>query len=131
TSPSPSPSPSSSPSPSPSASTASPTPSRSPEPTTSTTTPTPSAPAFAPEEDGEDDGGGGTLQRGDRGSEVTELQQRLAQLYLYMGEINGTYNPQVEDAVSTYQWARGIRTDDLGVYGEATRQMLESETHTP
>ncbi|GJF23923.1 peptidoglycan-binding domain-containing protein [Streptomyces sp. HO565] len=129
-SPSSSPSSSSSPTPSPSASSTSPTPSRSPEPTTTT----PSAPALAPGGDGEDDDrydGGGTLHRGDRGAEVTELQQRLSQLHLYTGDINGNYNHQVEDSVRTYQWARGIRTDDLGVYGETTRQMLESETHQP
>jgi hypothetical protein len=129
-SPSPSPSSSPSPSPSPSASSTSPGPSRSPEPTATT----PSAPALAPGGDGEDDDrydGGGTLHRGDRGAEVTELQQRLAQLHLYTGDIDGTYNHQVEDSVRTYQWARGIRTDELGVYGEATRHMLESETHQP
>ncbi|WP_253195358.1 peptidoglycan-binding protein [Streptomyces sp. JHA26] len=118
-----------SPSPSPSASSASPTPSRSPEPTTVT----PSAPAFAPDDDGEDGDrdGGGTLHRGDRGAEVTELQQRLAQLYLYTGADDGTYDREVEDSVRTYQWSRGIRSDELGVYGEATRRMLESETHRP
>ncbi|MGV9696797.1 peptidoglycan-binding protein [Streptomyces sp. NPDC003470] len=123
-------SPSSSPSPSPSASSASPAPSRSPEPTTTT----PSAPALAPGTDGQDDDGpydgGGTLHRGDRGAEVVELQQRLAQLYLYTGEFNGTYNHQVEESVRTYQWARGIRAE-LGVYDEATRRMLETETHQP
>ncbi|MEU9594452.1 peptidoglycan-binding domain-containing protein [Streptomyces sp. NPDC048193] len=126
-----SPSPSAPPSPSPSASSsAAPTPSRSPEPTATT----PSAPALAPGDDGEDDDrydGGGTLHRGDRGAEVTELQQRLAQLYLYTGDVDGTYDHQVEESVRTYQWARGIRTGDLGVYDEPTRRMLESETHQP
>ncbi|WND37835.1 peptidoglycan-binding protein [Streptomyces sp. BB1-1-1] len=132
-SPSASASPSASPSssPSPSASSASPTPSRSAEPTRSTTT----APADGPTQESEDEDrvpdGGGTLQRGDRGPEVVELQQRLAQLHLYTGDTNGNYNRQVEDAVRTYQWARGIRDDALGVYGQVTRGRLESETREP
>ncbi|WP_238697266.1 peptidoglycan-binding domain-containing protein, partial [Streptomyces sp. E2N166] len=137
TSASPSPSASASPSatpsssPSPSVSSASPTPSRSAEPTQSTTT----APADGPTPESEDEDrvpdGGGTLQRGDRGAEVVELQQRLAQLHLYTGDPNGNYNHQVEDAVRTYQWARGIRDDALGVYGQDTRRRLESETREP
>ncbi|MFE0799088.1 peptidoglycan-binding protein [Streptomyces sp. NPDC058812] len=132
-SPSASASPSASPSssPSPSASSASPTPSRSAEPTQSTTT----APADGPTQEAEDEDrlpdGGGTLQRGDRGPEVVELQQRLTQLYLYTGDINGNYNRQVEDSVRTYQWARGVRDDELGVYGQDTRRRLESETREP
>ncbi|MFE1023483.1 peptidoglycan-binding protein [Streptomyces sp. NPDC058818] len=137
TSASPSPSASASPgasassSPSPSASSASPTPSRSAEPTQSTTT----APAGGPTQESEDEDrvpdGGGTLQRGDRGPEVVELQQRLAQLHLYTGDTDGDYDRQVEDAVRTYQWARGIRDDALGVYGQDTRGRLESETREP
>jgi peptidoglycan hydrolase-like protein with peptidoglycan-binding domain len=72
-----------------------------------------------------------TLRRGDKGSEVTELQLRLRQLSLYTGKADGTYSGQVEDAVRRYQWARGIRGDESGVYGAATRTSLEGETRTP
>ncbi|WP_405653588.1 peptidoglycan-binding protein [Streptomyces sp. RK9] len=72
-----------------------------------------------------------TLHSGDRGAEVTELQQRLRQLYLYIGPMDGHYTPPVTDAVSRYQWARGIRTDPQGTYGPATRRSLESETDAP
>ncbi|MFB7085816.1 peptidoglycan-binding protein [Streptomyces sp. NPDC056296] len=126
-----SPSSSPSPSPSPSASSASPTPSPSAEPTQSTTT----KPADEPTQESEDDDrapdGGVPLHRGDRGPEVVELQQRLTQLHLYTGDINGNYNRQVEDSVRTYQWARGVRDDELGVYGQDTRRRLESETREP
>ncbi|MFJ3302034.1 peptidoglycan-binding protein [Streptomyces sp. NPDC086549] len=71
------------------------------------------------------------LRRGDHGPEVTELQLRLSQLNLYVGEANGTYNSQVEDAVRTYQVARGIESDEAGVYGAATRARLEAETSEP
>ncbi|WP_229702727.1 peptidoglycan-binding domain-containing protein [Streptomyces albiflavescens] len=72
-----------------------------------------------------------TLQRGDKGPEVTELQLRLRQLSLYMGNDDGKYDNQVEEAVRRYQWARGITADEQGVYGGATRTSLESETTEP
>ncbi|MFE0806438.1 peptidoglycan-binding protein [Streptomyces sp. NPDC058848] len=126
-------SPSPSPSVSQSASSAPPSPSRSAETSPAAATTPSDAPAQEPEDDDRDQGygGGPTLHRGDRGSEVAELQQRLTQLYLYNGDINGNYNHQVEDAVRRYQWARGVRSDELGVYGQDTRRMLESETHEP
>ncbi|MEV6528156.1 peptidoglycan-binding domain-containing protein [Streptomyces sp. NPDC051639] len=72
-----------------------------------------------------------TLRRGDRGPEVTELQLRLRQLFLYNSKADGSYSRQVEDAVRRYQWARGITSDEQGVYGRATRASLESETREP
>ncbi|GHB34842.1 peptidoglycan-binding protein [Streptomyces viridiviolaceus] len=122
-----------SPSPSPSASSASPTPSRSAEPTQSATTPSAGGDAATEshDDDQDHDHDGGGLRRGDRGPDVAELQQRLQQLHLYTGDVNGNYNRQVEDAVRNYQWARGIRSDEFGVYGEDTRRMLEAETREP
>ncbi|MGW5968892.1 peptidoglycan-binding protein [Streptomyces sp. NPDC055186] len=74
---------------------------------------------------------GAVLRRGDHGPEVIELQQRLRQLRLYNSEIHGRFNRRVEDALRTYQWSRGIRGDELGVYGPETRSRLESETRQP
>ncbi|MGV9253985.1 peptidoglycan-binding protein [Streptomyces sp. NPDC003697] len=71
------------------------------------------------------------LRRGDQGPEVTELQLRIRRLYLYTGEADGVYDGQLEDSVRTYQWTRGIRTDESGVYGPATRASLEAETSEP
>ncbi|TXS58309.1 peptidoglycan-binding protein, partial [Streptomyces sp. me109] len=51
-----------------------------------------------------------TLRRGDQGPEVSELQQRLHQLFLYNHRTDGVYSRQVEDAVRRYQWARATRT---------------------
>lgn len=70
------------------------------------------------------------LRRGDSGPQVRELQQRLQQLHLYRGEANGDFDRRLEDALSMYQWARGLR-DSLGVYDEPTRAQLESETTRP
>ncbi|MEU0739339.1 peptidoglycan-binding protein [Streptomyces sp. NPDC006134] len=136
TSASPSPSASASPSasPSPSPSSASPSPSRSASPTATPTTarPTETAGQWQEDDDHDDhddhDEGGSALRRGDRGPQVADLQGRLRQLHLYMGDINGNFNHQVEDAVRTFQWARGVRSDELGVYGPETRQRLEAET---
>ncbi|MEU5997162.1 peptidoglycan-binding protein [Streptomyces sp. NPDC047197] len=74
---------------------------------------------------------GGVLSRGDKGPEVKELQQRLQQLYLYMGEPNGMYNAPVADAVARFQYARGTQRDGEGVYGARTRAALEAETTEP
>ncbi|MEU2598981.1 peptidoglycan-binding protein [Streptomyces hirsutus] len=93
--------------------------------------PTATAPADVPEEAEEVDEGttaGPTLRRGDRGPEVVDLQQRLSRLYLYNGPANGRFNRRTEDAVRNYQWSRGIRGDELGVYGPETRARLEAET---
>ncbi|MER5523537.1 peptidoglycan-binding domain-containing protein [Streptomyces sp. NPDC002677] len=62
---------------------------------------------------------------------MTELQLRLTQLRLFSGTADGHYGPRTEDAVRTYQLARGILTDESGVYGTATRAALESETTEP
>ncbi|MBT2676965.1 peptidoglycan-binding protein [Streptomyces sp. ISL-14] len=124
-----SPTESASPSPSPSRSSASPTPSRSTEPT-----PPPSA-TEAP--DAQEESAAArepeppTLSRGDRGPEVTELELRLTQLGLYTRKPGGSYNEGVEDAVSRYQWARGIQPEEYGVYDLVTREKLESETTEP
>ncbi|KUO14183.1 peptidoglycan-binding domain-containing protein [Streptomyces sp. DSM 15324] len=121
------------PSPTPAESSASP--SAAPSATASTTVPT--APATATiGTDRRADGGRQTiatpvLRLGDKGDEVTELQLRLAQLSLYDGEANGTFTSEVETAVRTYQWARGLQEDEPGVYGAATRASLESETKEP
>ncbi|WP_217167520.1 peptidoglycan-binding protein [Streptomyces sp. AC512_CC834] len=117
-------------SPSPSASSASPTPSRSAGPTQTTTAPADDAPQES-EDDDPDRDGGPTLRRGDRGSEVVELQQRLRDAEFYYGDIDGDYDRQVEESVRHYQWRWGIYSDELGVYGPDTRRRLESETPEP
>ncbi|MFF3331109.1 peptidoglycan-binding protein [Streptomyces sp. NPDC002888] len=81
--------------------------------------------------DSDSDADNVALRHGDRGAEVTELQQRLGQLFLYNDDIDGKYSTQVEDAVRNYQWSRGIQDDELGVYGPTTRKALESETKEP
>ncbi|MFB9465144.1 peptidoglycan-binding domain-containing protein, partial [Streptomyces cinereospinus] len=127
-----------SPSPAP---TASPTPSATPTASPASATPSPTAPAAGPAPSparttdspapADRDEPAPVLGRGDFGPEVTELQLRLRQLYLYNDDPDGRYTRQVEYAVRNYQWARGVRGDELGVYGPETREKLESETSRP
>jgi hypothetical protein len=131
--------------PSPSVSTSA-APSSSPSPSPSSASPSPTAPAEPSRSpsgtagDGAADSGGEAdedarsgpvLRRGDQGPEVTELQQRLHRLYLYNGPVDGDFSSQVEDALRSYQWSRGVGTDNLGVYDQETRTALERETPEP
>lgn len=128
-------SPSESESASPSASESSASPSASASAGTGQTTPTARATgSLAPgngADNQDDDADVVVLRRGDKGAEVTELQLRLRQLFLYNGEADGTFTGEVEDALRNYQWSRGTTDDGLGVYGELTRTRLESETTEP
>ncbi|MGW0918154.1 peptidoglycan-binding domain-containing protein [Streptomyces sp. NPDC002755] len=130
-----SPSPSESESPSPSASESSASPSASPSAEAGQATPTARATgSLAPGNgaDNEDDPTEAVvLRRGDKGAEVTELQLRLRQLFLYNGEADGTFTGEVEDALRNYQWSRGTTEDGMGVYGALTRTRLEAETTEP
>ncbi|WP_327663552.1 MULTISPECIES: peptidoglycan-binding protein [unclassified Streptomyces] len=69
-----------------------------------------------------------TLRKGDSGREVAELQWRLKQLNIYVGEITADFDSPTETALGTYQLSRGIKTDEQGEYGPATRTALERET---
>jgi cytoskeletal protein RodZ len=136
TSASPSPSsasPSPSASPSVSASSASPSPSASAEPSRSATSAAAAdgPGAGSPEEAEDDDRSAPVLRRGDQGPEVTELQERLHQLFLYNDEIDGDFTDRVENALRNYQWSRNVGTDNLGVYDQKTRASLEAQTSEP
>ncbi|TDC58951.1 peptidoglycan-binding domain-containing protein, partial [Streptomyces hainanensis] len=72
------------------------------------------------------------LQMGDSGPEVVKLQQRLLQLnWVYVGEAHGVYDQATKDAVERFQSAYGVQEDSPGVYGAATRKMLEAHTTEP
>ncbi|MFI6803700.1 peptidoglycan-binding protein [Streptomyces luteogriseus] len=131
--PPPSPSRSGSPSasPSPSAPSASASPSQSPSPSAPQPSASATGPEQAPPDNGRQKGGPTVLRLGDRGPEVTELQLRLRQLYLYDDDTDGSFDDRLADAVRTYQWSRGVQSEDLGVYDRATREKLESETREP
>ncbi|WP_446038920.1 peptidoglycan-binding domain-containing protein [Streptomyces sp. SID1121] len=76
--------------------------------------------------------GPAVLREGDTGPEVVELQKRMSQLLLrYLGRPDGTYDAELERAVARYQKDRDITGDASGVYGPATRKVLEAETEKP
>ncbi|MEU5362644.1 peptidoglycan-binding protein [Streptomyces sp. NPDC005925] len=128
---------STSPSPGPTAPSASPAPAeRSARPSTAppATAPGTGAPPSGPAGGPNDATATGiVLRRGDRGAEVTELQLRLGQLYLYSGRADGRFSDRVEYGLRAFQWSRGVGTDadELGVYGPDTRRSLEAETREP
>ncbi len=70
------------------------------------------------------------LRPGDEGPEVTELQLRLRQLAIYLGNPNGDYDNTTRNAVRNYQTTRRIN-ENQGIYDQQTRQRLESETSEP
>ncbi|MFI5792201.1 peptidoglycan-binding protein [Streptomyces sp. NPDC051677] len=122
-------------SPTPSAPEESASPSASPSAAASQATPTARVSASAGPDKGADHSEpiseGAVLRRGDTGAEVTELQLRLRQLFLYSGEADGAFGSEVEEALRNYQWSRATTSDGMGVYGAATRAKLESETKEP
>ncbi|UXY31823.1 peptidoglycan-binding domain-containing protein [Streptomyces sp. HUAS TT20] len=74
--------------------------------------------------------GTGVLRPGDSGHGVYELQVRLLQIpQIYdRGAINGRYDTKVRQAVARFQQRYGIRGDEVGVYGDNTRQALMLRT---
>ncbi len=69
-----------------------------------------------------------TLSLGATGHEVKELQRRLTAVWVYDGPVNGRYDEEVREAVARYQtWHYGL-SDPEGVYGPATRRVLEEST---
>ncbi|WP_405597075.1 peptidoglycan-binding protein [Streptomyces sp. NBC_01410] len=73
--------------------------------------------------------GSGTLRSGDSGAAVVDLQQRLAEVLLYVGPMDGEYDQSVADAVRAFQNTRHVKGDPKGVYGPKTRRALEAETN--
>ncbi|MFB9540839.1 MULTISPECIES: peptidoglycan-binding domain-containing protein [Streptomyces] len=118
-------------SPSPSAPSASPSPSQTASPSAPETSATATGPGKSPPDNSRQNGSPTVLRLGDRGPEVTELQSRLRQLFLYDDDTDGTFDDRLQDAVRNYQYSRGIQADDLGVYDRDTRAKLESETQEP
>ncbi|MEV6398076.1 peptidoglycan-binding domain-containing protein [Streptomyces sp. NPDC051907] len=69
-----------------------------------------------------------TLRRHDTGPEILELQHRLAQIGSWSLPQRGRYDKHLQDAVERFQATHGIQGDPSGVYGPATRRLLELMT---
>ncbi|WP_428950007.1 peptidoglycan-binding domain-containing protein [Streptomyces sp. cg35] len=67
------------------------------------------------------------LRAGSRGSGVVDVQERLRQMRLYEGPVDGYYSVDVASAVARFQQARDI-DETLGVYGPRTQAAVEAAT---
>ncbi|WP_329317092.1 peptidoglycan-binding domain-containing protein [Streptomyces sp. NBC_01262] len=72
----------------------------------------------------------GVLRQGDSGSAVSDLQSRLLRIPdVYTdGKVDGKYDSVLAEAVARFQLWYGIRGDEDGEYGDATRRDLEART---
>lgn len=66
-----------------------------------------------------------TLKVGSQGGKVTKLQERLAELGFYNGEITGYFGEQTEKAYKKFQKAAGLTPD--GIAGEDEQNTLYSD----
>ncbi len=66
-----------------------------------------------------------TLKVGSQGSKVTKLQERLAELGFYSGEITGYFGEMTEKAYKKFQKAAGLTQD--GIAGEDEQNTLYSD----
>lgn len=62
------------------------------------------------------------LKRGDRGSDVTAVQQRLRDLGYFNGQLTGYFGSSTQDGVIRFQQASGLQPD--GFVGSETRAAL-------
>lgn len=65
-----------------------------------------------------------TMELGDSSSQVTALQQRLSELWYYVGEITGYFDTYTDWAVRLFQNRNGLDVD--GVVGTNSRAKLNS-----
>lgn len=65
------------------------------------------------------------LKRGNRGTQVTSLQQNLRAAGYYNGPVTGFYGSLTQAAVRRFQRANGLSAD--GVYGSRTQSRLSSK----
>lgn len=68
------------------------------------------------------------LQKGDQQGHVWGLQNRLLQLGLYKGKVDGQFGPLTQQAVAKYQKQNGLSVD--GSVGQSTWNSLENHTFT-
>ncbi|MFW5999344.1 MAG: cell wall hydrolase [Halanaerobiaceae bacterium] len=69
--------------------------------------------------------GSRVLSRGDEGSDVALLQDKLSSISIYKGEIDGIYGPGTEQAVKEFQRRNSLKTD--GIAGSSTYDQLPEE----
>ena len=68
----------------------------------------------------------GILRPGDRGEEVTRIQEKLIELEFLQGEATGIYDEATEEAVKYFQRVNGLLV--TGMVDNVTRGILETST---
>ena len=68
-------------------------------------------------------------RRGSKGPEVRRIQEKLKELGLYLGDLDGIFGGGNEAAVKRFQKSRGLAAD--GVVGPRTWGALFGETELP
>ena len=68
----------------------------------------------------------GILRPGDRGEEVTKIQQKLIELEYLEGEATGVYDEATEEAVRRFQRDHWLL--ETGMTDNVTRRLIETET---
>jgi peptidoglycan hydrolase-like protein with peptidoglycan-binding domain len=68
------------------------------------------------------------VQEGDRGAEVTTVQQRLQELGYFKANITGFFGPLTKQAVIQFQQAKGLEPD--GIVGTSTLMALGGQTQS-
>lgn len=96
---------------------------------TVTPVPTPS-PTPVPTPDITPNAAYGQMIMGDRGTSVTEMQEKLTELGYYAGDVDGAYGNQTRHAVELFQYQNGLTVD--GIAGKYTLTVLyESKNVKP
>ncbi|MDD3921503.1 MAG: peptidoglycan-binding domain-containing protein [Eubacteriales bacterium] len=99
------------------------TPSPTPFSILATPSPTPSpTPTSVPTPDITPNDAYPSLQIGDRGDDVSAMQERLAELGYYTGDIDGAFGYQTLQAVQDFQYNQGLSVD--GIAGKRTLTVL-------
>jgi peptidoglycan hydrolase-like protein with peptidoglycan-binding domain len=65
------------------------------------------------------------VQQGDRGSQVTALQQRLLELGYFKADVTGYFGSVTKEAVTQFQEAKGLTPD--GIVGTQTQTLLSEQ----
>ena len=68
------------------------------------------------------------VQEGDRGAEVTAVQQRLQELGYFPANITGFFGPVTKQAVIQFQQAKGLEPD--GIVGTNTLMAMERQSQS-
>ena len=72
----------------------------------------------------------GTIRVGDNGDEVRAMQEKLAELGYYTGDVDGRFGNQTRRAVQQFQYQHGLSVD--GIAGRRTLTVLyESDEVRP